>query len=146
MLNTYYLGLLQVGVTFMSGFMINSYGRRSLMLFGTGIVVLSLLSAFLFDALVANSEGVVIFFIFLHIVGFSLSLGPITFIYAAEIMQSLAFVITVNWILTIAVSLCSEVMIKAIGIGRVFLFYGVCTLACLLYMHRYMIESKGLSR
>lgn len=32
--NTYYLGVLQTVVTFASGFMINNYGRRTLMLFG----------------------------------------------------------------------------------------------------------------
>jgi len=31
---TYYLGVLQVVVTFFSGFLINNYGRRTLMLFG----------------------------------------------------------------------------------------------------------------
>jgi MFS family permease len=55
LMNTYYLGLLQMVVTFVSGFMIDNYGRRSLMLAGTGIVVFSLISAFLFDALVPNS-------------------------------------------------------------------------------------------
>lgn len=52
----------------------------------------------------------------------------------------------VNWVLTILVSLVSEVMIKAIGIGKVFLFFGLCSLGCLMYFYRNMIESTGLSR
>ena len=84
--------------------------------------------------------------IFLHVVGFSLSLGPVTFIYVAEIMEDISFILSVNWILTILVSLFSELMIAYLGIGRVFLFYGLCSLACLVYMYRFMVESKGMSR
>lgn len=146
LVNTYYLGLLQVGVTLVSGFMINNYGRRTLMLLGSSIVVGSLLLAYIFDSFVSHSEKVVIALIFLHIVGFSLSLGPITFIYAAELMENVSFVLIINWVLTILVSLVSEIMIKAIGIGKVFLFFGVCSLGCLLYFYRNMIESAGLSR
>lgn len=86
LINTYYLGLLQVAVTLVSGFMINNYGRRTLMLLGSSIVVGSLLLAYVFDSLIWHSEKAVIGLIFLHIVGFSLSLGPVTFIYAAELM------------------------------------------------------------
>lgn len=61
-------------------------GRRTLTLYGTGIIIFSLVTAFLLDALVANSEKMVIILIFIHIIGFSISLGPISFIYAAEVM------------------------------------------------------------
>lgn len=44
------------------------------------------------------------------------------------------------------VSLLSEIMIKAIGIGKVFLFFGMCSLFCLSYLYRNMVESTGLSR
>lgn len=55
LLNTYYLGLLQVVVTFASGFMINIYGRRSLMLFGASVMASSLILAYLSDALIFHS-------------------------------------------------------------------------------------------
>lgn len=146
LVNTYYLGLLQVLVTLVSGFMINSYGRRSLMLVGSSIVVASLILAYVFDSEVFHSEKTVIGLIFLHIIGFSLSLGPVTFIYAAELMENISFILIVNWVLTIMVSLLSEIMIKAIGIGKVFLFFGVCSLLCLLYFYYNMVESTGMSR
>ena len=61
-------------------------------------------------------------------------------------MENVSFVLIVNWILTIMVSLLSEIMIKAIGIGKVFLFFGMCSLLCLIYLYRNMVESAGLSR
>jgi hypothetical protein len=61
-------------------------------------------------------------------------------------MEDISLVVVANWILTILVSFCSEIMIKAIGIGRVFLFFGVCTVLCLAYFYKYMLESRGKSR
>jgi len=61
-------------------------------------------------------------------------------------MENINFVIIILWILTILVSLLSEIMIAALGIGKVFLFYGIVSLFCLIYMKKHMVESKGLSR
>lgn len=51
LVNTYYLGLLQMFVTLISGFMINNYGRRTLMLLGSSIIVFSLFMSFFFDSI-----------------------------------------------------------------------------------------------
>lgn len=61
-------------------------------------------------------------------------------------MENVSFVLIVNWILTILVSLLSEIMIKAIGIGKVFLFFGLASLGCMYYIYKNMIESTGLTR
>lgn len=73
-------------VTFISGFLINSFGRRTLMLIGQTLVVVSLLSGYLFSVLSDNSEMYITIVVFIHIIGFSLSLGPVSFLYVAEMM------------------------------------------------------------
>lgn len=83
---------------------------------------------------------------FAHIIGFSLSLGPVSMLYVAEMMEDMSVVIGVVWGLTLGVSMASEVMIKELGIGKVFLFYGLVSSWCLWYIWRWMAESKGLSR
>ena len=60
-------------------------------------------------------------------------------VYVAEIMENIGFVVTAVWVLTIAVSLLSEIMIASLGVGRVFLFYGLVSLGCLLYLQRHMV-------
>lgn len=45
---TFYLGILQVVVTFFGGFLIDRFGRRTLMLVGESIIVASLLCGFFF--------------------------------------------------------------------------------------------------
>jgi len=46
-LYTVYLGILPVSVTFICGFLINQFGRRTLMLIGETIIVFSLISSFI---------------------------------------------------------------------------------------------------
>jgi MFS family permease len=74
---------LQVVVTFGSGFLINQFGRRTLMLLGESIIVGSLLSGFLFYHWVQNSEKLITLVVFTHIIGFSISLGPVSMLYIA---------------------------------------------------------------
>ena len=80
------LGLFQVVITYFSGLFLDKFGRRFLMLLGQSIVVMSLIGAFLATDIFHQSSKVVALFIFLHILGFSISLGPISVLYAAEIM------------------------------------------------------------
>jgi MFS family permease len=79
----FYLGILQVVITFGSGFMINRFGRRSLMLLGETIIVVSLLLGFIFDNWVENNQKFITFVVFTHIIGFSISLGPVSMLYVA---------------------------------------------------------------
>lgn len=54
--------------------------------------------------------------------------------------------VIITSILALFVSMVSEIMIKSLGIGLMFLFYGLISLLCLLFLYGKMIESKGLSR
>ena len=140
------LGVLQVVVTFLSGFLINRYGRRTLMLSGMTVIVLSLLGGAVEAWLEDDTSHILLIVVFLHIVGFSLSLGPVGMLYIAEIMENVTLAVCVIWILTLFVSMISEIMIKSLGIGTAFFFYGVISLVCLVYLKNNMVESKGLSR
>jgi predicted MFS family arabinose efflux permease len=77
------LGIFQVLMTFVSAFFLDRFGRRFLMLLGLSIVVFSLISAYVATDVLNLASGVVVFFIFLHIFGFSISLGPVCGIYAS---------------------------------------------------------------
>lgn len=91
------LGVFQVMMTFVSSIFLDRFGRRSLMLVGLTIVVGSLFSAFLATDVLNLSSGIVVFFVFMHIFGFSISLGPICCLYASEIMQDIGFVLIMMW-------------------------------------------------
>ena len=53
------------------------------MLIGYSVVIFSLISAYLCEVFLANSQKYIAGLIFLHLIGFSLSLGSVTMIYIA---------------------------------------------------------------
>jgi hypothetical protein len=67
----------------------------------------SLLSGYLFSILLEDSEIYITIVVFIHIIGFSLSLGPVSFLYIAEMMENLTLVVIVVWVLTLFVSMVS---------------------------------------
>lgn len=77
------LGIFQVIMTFVSSFLLDKFGRRPLMLAGESIIVFSLFAAYFATDILNMSSGVIVFLIFLHIFGFSISLGPICCLYAS---------------------------------------------------------------
>jgi SP family arabinose:H+ symporter-like MFS transporter len=77
------LGLFQFLMTFTSSFALDRFGRRSLMLFGDMFMIVSLLSAYIVTDILNLSPQIVIIFVFLHIFGYAISMGPVTCIYAS---------------------------------------------------------------
>lgn len=74
------LTLLQVGVTFIAGQLLERYGRRSFMLEGQRVIILSLILATLVTAYAPDMKEILYVVIFLQMVGFSLSFGPCSFL------------------------------------------------------------------
>lgn len=79
-----YLGLFQILVTLLSGAFLDRFGRRTLMICGASMIIFALLSGYYmvdYDAASKWDPQYVTYAIFLHMAGFSLSLGPITVVY-----------------------------------------------------------------
>lgn len=79
---SFYLGIFQIIVTIISGTLLDKFGRKTLMAFGDLLITFALISGYLMINVLEGIDskwiGVVIF---LHIGGFSLSLGPVTILY-----------------------------------------------------------------
>ena len=84
------LGLLQVALTLVSGVLLDRFGRKSLTLTGMTIIVISLFAGFVSDS--PERSVYIEYAVFCHIIGFSLSLGPITVLHAAELLENLTFI------------------------------------------------------
>lgn len=77
------IGIFQVFITLLASFVLDKFGRRFFMILGHLIVIVSLFGAYLSTDLFNLSSNVVVLFIFLHVLGFSISLGPICCLYAS---------------------------------------------------------------
>lgn len=113
------LGIFQIVITLISGLLLDKFGRRPLMLVGSAIVVVSLTSAFFVSSVLHLPQSYIAVFVFAHIMGFSLSLGPISMLYASEIMPDISIIILLAWTFTFMVASISNMMITALGLSLI---------------------------
>ncbi len=82
----------------------------------------------------------------LHVIIFNLSLGPICMFYCSEIMTDLKYMILTLKCLSLFFALSSDYLIHLLGIGQMFLIFGVLSLGVHLYLMVEMKETMGLDR
>lgn len=140
------LGFFQVVVTFISGFFINRFGRRPMMLIGEIIIVASLLACLLMTMLVERHEILTTAFIFVYMLGYSISIGPLFMIYAVETMSNLQIVIQTYWGLMVVLTLTTDLLIEEVGLPIMFGIFFVGSALCLRYFQQKMIETKGVPK
>lgn len=135
----FYLGLAQTAVTLLSGLYLDKFGKRTFMLIGQLIILGTLFVLFLVYIIAPKLETLLIAMIFVHIVGFSLSLGPIIWTYISEILKEQAMIIAVIWSLTFLSAISTEILMQKVGFGYLCLIYFVLELLAFLYVYRFML-------
>lgn len=125
---------------------VDKYGRRPLLIVGyIGMFISEVLIGVL--AIVGVAMYVQIAFIFVFIIFFELSVGPLMWLYAAEIMtdKGMGVASMVNWTVVIIVSAVSYFMFNTLKIGPTLLMYGGLTFIGLWFVVIWVFETKGLS-
>lgn len=112
------------------------------MLSGQLIILCTLLTMALAPT---DLEPLFIVMIFIHIVGFSLSLGPIIWMYISEILKEQNLIIAAIWVLTIFAAISTEMLITSIGFGWMCMIYFGLEFLVFAYIWRYMKETTGKS-
>jgi len=116
------------------------------MLIGQAITVVALFLGFFVDVISKGSENTMIGVIFLHVLGCSISSGPICMLYAVEALQNLQPVILMIWSLSLIVTIVSDFMIDDLGIGIAFLIFGLLSTVCWILLYQRMYETKDRPR
>lgn len=148
------LGAVFFITTIIAMFLIDSVGRRRLLLAGTTLMSLSLLTAsgiFYFEGLGSQQHKLILLCILSFIGGFSISLGPVTWTILAEIfptrIRGVAMSVTgfANSLTSFAVATFFPVQLALIGSALTFLIYGILMIACLFFVLYFVPETKGKS-
>ena len=84
--------------------------------------------------------------IFVHIIGFSLSFGPCSFLIGTEIMHDITYPSILFWIFIFISGLINAPMLLYYGPSRVFFFLAFVSVLGLLYVGFYLVETQGKSR
>ncbi len=146
------IGLVNVVMTVLAMWLMDRVGRRPLLLFGTGGMIVTLGGLGLFFHLPGRagaSAGVAVFLLMAYVASFAVSLGPIFWLLISEIyplkIRGLAggTAAGVNWAFNFLVSLTFLSLIQAIGPGDAFWLYGVLAVASWIFSYRLVPETKG---
>jgi len=140
--------------------LIDFYGRRSLLLFGSFTIGITLNIAGIVTLIQTTETGemIVVILILVYIFLFSVSFGPISWVYAAEIMEDkgLSLFSSFNWFYLLVISICMPFLINAItsdeklvfmkNTGYIFIFFANVTLLSFFYILVSLKETQGKSR
>lgn len=138
-----FLAFGQFFAAMISGKLLNKYGRKQIFITGQSVLVLILVLCFFLDMdnPYLNLDGrnfLLGVLINLHVIVFNLTLGPICIFYCSEILDDLGYIVLTLKCLGLFFALTFHIVIHEIGIGQIFMIFGVISLIICIYLSKYM--------
>jgi sugar porter (SP) family MFS transporter len=144
-------GIVNLVFTLIAFTLIDRIGRKKLLLAGAAIMGLCMLFiGYLFYANKLDNYFVLIS-IFVYIAAFACTWGAVLWVYVAEIFpnrirgHATSFAIFGNWVLNSVISFTFPVMLSGLGPANTFFVYGIINLGMILFVSRYIFETKGVA-
>ena len=144
---TVVVGAINMGSTLLGMPFVDKYGRRILLIIGyIGMFASEVLTGILALTDVAMYAQIALIFVF--IIFFELSVGPLMWLYAGEIMtdKGMGVASMVNWTVVIIVSAVSYFMFNVLKIGPTLLMYGAFSFMGLIFVIGWVFETKGMTK
>lgn len=141
-----FVGVSMTLAALLAGNVIDKLGRRSILLAGVGLCVLTLFCLATFHNM--RLEQYTRFIILLFIFGFGFSLGPVATIYISEILPEKGITIAVftNWFFTFLIGMLFPKMVNSdLGTDGSFMIFFCFTTIGFVYFYFNMKETKGLN-
>lgn len=143
-------GIVNLIFTLIAFTLIDRVGRKNLLLLGSTIMGFCMfIIGFLFYE---NRLGnyFVLITVFVYIAAFASTWGAVLWVYVAEIFpnrirgHATSFAIFGNWSANAIVSYTFPIMLVGIGAPATFFSYGIINLAMILFVSKYIFETKGV--
>jgi sugar porter (SP) family MFS transporter len=144
-------GVVNLIFTLVAFALIDRVGRKKLLLAGSAVMGLCM---FVIGWLFYRNEltgHLVLITIFVYIAAFACTWGAVLWVYVAEIFpnkirgHATSFAIFGNWLANAIVSFTFPVMLSGLGGAVTFFVYGVINAAMILFVARYVFETKGIA-
>jgi len=143
------IGVVNLIFTFVGWFLIDRYGRRTLMFIGSVgyIVSLALIALSFFNESYAN----VPLFIFAFIASHAIGQGAVIWVFISEIFPNsvrasgMAWGCLTHWVFAAIIANVFPALAAKFGGGPIFAFFSAMMVLQLLYVWRMMPETKGVS-
>jgi MFS family permease len=145
---TILIGVINLGFSLVAIFFIDKIGRKPLLIIGSIIMSLSLLAlsgAFYYEL----NSTIKLISILMYIAAFASSWGPVAWVLISELFpnnvrgKAMSMSIVFVWISCFFVSLFFPVLLEKIGGSNTFLLMAVICLLSLIFVLRFVKETKG---
>ena len=149
LLQTIAIGATNVVFTLLAMSLIDRFGRKLLILVGSGGMMLMLMGLSVLYFLKLTSGVFVLVFILGYIAFFSASLGPAVWVIVAELFpnrlrsKGMSIAVMSLWMACILVTITFPMMLERLSGGITFFIFALICLANLLYIWKYVPETKG---
>lgn len=144
-------GIVNLVFTLVAFAMIDKIGRKKLLLGGSTVMGLCMLIiGYLFYTGKLDNYFVLIS-IFVYIAAFACTWGAVLWVYVAEIFpnrirgHASSFAIFGNWVMNALTSFTFPVMLSGLGGSATFFIYGIINLSMILFVSKYIFETKGIA-
>lgn len=128
--------------------LIERFGRKKLLIYGMIVMTVSELAnaSFLTGMIPTYIPTMIMVYIFM--VAFSISIGPIHLIYMSEVSISMVvgLSVAVFWLSVVITVVCVPYIIHNLGVGIMFYIFGFISLVSLIYFAFDVFETKGLTK
>jgi len=149
LLQTIAIGGTNLIFTLIAMVLIDRFGRKFLIIIGSTGMTLMLAGLSILFFLKETSGVMVLVFILGYIAFFAASLGPAVWVLATELFpnrmrsKGMSIAIVALWIACSIVTIAFPVMLEKLSGGITFLIFALICLASLVYVWRYVPETKG---
>jgi len=149
LLQTIAIGGTNLIFTLVAMTLIDRFGRKRLILFGSAGMTLMLAGLSVLFFLKQTSGIMVLVFILGYISFFAASLGPAVWVVTAELFpnrlrsKGMSIAIVSLWIACAIVTISFPIMLEKLSGGITFLIFALICFANLIYVSRYVPETKG---
>lgn len=146
-LSTAILDVFQLVSTLAAGFVIERFGRK--LLFAGGMIgVSALLVIFGVLYIIDSASPILKFLLWAYMIAFGLAVGPIPWIYIADILPDIAVGVAVlaNWVSAFVIGLTFQPIVDAIHLQWGFFIFGICSIIGAVFGLIVMKETKGKSK
>ncbi|MUV48257.1 sugar porter family MFS transporter [Haloarcula sp. CBA1122] len=146
------IGTINVVMTIVAILLVDRVGRRRLLLVGVGgmVATLAVLGTVFYLPGLGGGLGVIATIsLMLFVSFFAIGLGPVFWLLISEIYplsvrgSAMGVVTVANWGANLLVSLTFPVLTDGVGTSATFWLFGLCSLVGLLFVYRYVPETKG---
>ena len=146
------IGTINVVMTVVAIMLVDRVGRRRLLLVGVGgmVATLAVLGIVFYLPGLEGGLGIIATIsLMLFVSFFAIGLGPVFWLLISEIYplsvrgSAMGVVTVANWGANLLVSLTFPVLTDGVGTSATFWLFGLCSLVGLLFVYRYVPETKG---